>query len=304
MPRTMDRFSHFSYMAPAGHFSLSIQDRVALANTITPGERNQSTFTLGLTDPATLEESARRSAQTDQTDDRKSSVVQFKPGLRFHMAFAALAALSLVTALDGTSISVALPVIADALGGNAVEAFWAGTSFLLCYTVFQPIYASFSHIFGRKYATLVATALFMIGTVVCGVAPTMTILLVGRSIQGIGGGGIVALTNILITDLVPLRQRGSWMGVLGAMWAFGSVTGPVVGGSLAHPSLWQWIFWLNLPFIAISFLMVAFFIRLKEVPTSLASKCQRADWLGSVIFVGSVTAMLVPLTWAGVMYVK
>lgn len=127
-------------------------------------------------------------------------------------------------------------------------------------------------------------------------------MLIGRSVQGVGGGGILALTNIILTDLVPLRWRGNWIGVLGAMWAIGSVSGPVVGGSLAHVDTWPWIFYLNLPFIAASFVLVACFVRLQPLPLSWAEKLRRVDWVGSLVFVASTTSLLVPLTWAGVMY--
>ena len=127
-------------------------------------------------------------------------------------------------------------------------------------------------------------------------------MLLGRTIQGLGGGGILALTNIILTDLVPLRYRGNWIGVLGAMWAIGSVSGPVVGGSLAHEETWPWIFWLNVPFIAISFALVVLFVRLTPIRLSWSEKLGRVDWIGSVVFVASMTSLLVPLTWAGVMY--
>lgn len=93
--------------------------------------------------------------------------------------------------------------------GTAIEAFWSGTSFLLCSTVFQPSFASFSHIFGRKPMVLTAMVLFTIGAIVCATSPNFTQLLVGRSLQGVGGGGLIALTEIIVTDLVPMRLRGN-----------------------------------------------------------------------------------------------
>lgn len=127
-------------------------------------------------------------------------------------------------------------------------------------------------------------------------------MLAGRSIQGVGGGGVLAMTNIILTDLVPLRYRGNWIGVLAATWAVGSVSGPVVGGALAHENIWPIIFYLNLPFIAISFVLVAWFIRLHPVRLSWSEKLHRIDWIGSFLFVASITSLLMPLTWAGVMY--
>src|SRR5271156_445178 len=115
--------------------------------------------------------------------DEKTSPPEFHPNTRFYLAFAALAVLTLMVALDGTSISVALPIIAKKLHGTAIEAFWAGTSFLLCSTVFQPNYASFSHIFGRKPMVLVAVTMFFIGVMIAAFANNFALLLIGRSLQ-------------------------------------------------------------------------------------------------------------------------
>ncbi|KAI7201504.1 putative MFS transporter [Hortaea werneckii] len=298
----------FSVINPAAHFSLfslSPADREALAETSTPSTRPDFDRPKSAFDGTALPSYYGKhdsSVAAQQMADKESPPVTFKPGTRFYLAFSALASLSLVVALDGTSISVALPVMAKQLNGSAMDAFWAGTSFLLTSTIFQPIYAAFSHIFGRKEITLVAVLFFLTGTVVAGAAQNMPMMLVGRSIQGIGGGGIIALTNVILTDLVPLRYRGNWVGILGAMWAIGSVTGPVVGGALAHPNVWQWIFWLNVPFIVGSFILVWLFIRLKSIPVPFLTKLQRADWVGSVVFAASLTAILVPLTWGGIMY--
>ncbi len=128
--------------------------------------------------------------------------------------------------------------MARALKGTAIEAFWAGTSFLLCSTVFQPSFAELSHIFGRKPLVMVALIFFLIGAIVAATANGFGRLLVGRSLQGVGGGGIIALTEILVTDLVPLRQRGQWFGVISAMWSIGSVTGPIIGGAFAQAVSW------------------------------------------------------------------
>jgi predicted MFS family arabinose efflux permease len=115
------------------------------------------------------------------------SAAEFKPTTRLYLAFGALAVLTLMVALDGTSISVALPIIARKLHGSAIEAFWAGTSFLLTSTVFQPSFASFSHIFGRKPLVLVALAFFFVGTLIGAQSHDFTLLLIGRSLQGVGG---------------------------------------------------------------------------------------------------------------------
>jgi MFS family permease len=155
-------------------------------------------------------------------------------------------------ALDATSLSVALPIIAQKLKGTAIEAFWSGTSFLLTSTVFQPSYASFSHIFGRKPLVFVALTFFTVGAIIAAVSNNFTVMLVGRSLQGVGAGGMISLTEVIITDMVPLRERGKWFGwehssslffgmvaklqpsFVSGMYAIGSVSGPIVGGAFAQ----------------------------------------------------------------------
>lgn len=104
-------------------------------------------------------------------------------------------------------------------------------------------WATLSHGFGRRPVMLVVLTLFAVGAVVCAVAQNYNIMLLGRTIQGLGGGGIIGLTTVLITDLVPLRSRGKMYSLISMVWAVGSTTGPIIGGALAQSGSWRWIFW-------------------------------------------------------------
>src|SRR3982074_874126 len=106
------------------------------------------------------------------------------------------------------------------------------------YIVFQPSFRSLSNIFGRKPLMLTALLFFLVGTIVAGTSTDFLRMLVGRSIQGIGGGGVIALTEIIVTDLVPLRLRGQYFGILGSMLSIGSVTGPLIGGGFSENASW------------------------------------------------------------------
>ncbi|KAL4962182.1 MDR family MFS transporter [Aspergillus stella-maris] len=218
------------------------------------------------------------------------------------LIFCALAVLTLMVALDGTSISVALPIMASELGGTAMQAFWSGTSFLLCSTVFQPMTATLSDIFGRRPVILISLVFFFVGSLVAGIADGFTQILVGRCIQGVGGGGISVLSEVVVTDLVPLRLRGNYYGVLSAMYSLGSVLGPILGGGFAQDVSWRWIFYINFPFIGISLFLVLFFFNLQKPPGTLASKLSRIDYVGTTLFLTSISAFLIPLTWGGVLY--
>ncbi|KAI4112307.1 MAG: hypothetical protein LQ338_008326, partial [Usnochroma carphineum] len=227
---------------------------------------------------------------------------KFNPGWRLLCAFTSIAIVNLACALDATIVSVALPVITVALHGDAIQAFWAGTSFLLTSMVWQPNFVAFSHNWGRRPLLLLALTLFTVGSIVCAVSRNFTTMLVGRSVQGTGGGGILALTEILITDMVPLRERGNYFALISVVWAIGSVAGPLVGGALASADAWRWIFYLNLPIVAIGFAGIIAFLKLENRPRTLKEKLLEIDYMGSVIFLASTTSFLVGITWGGVMY--
>ncbi|KKK14623.1 putative MFS transporter [Aspergillus ochraceoroseus] len=226
------------------------------------------------------------SSQKPSKEDNGTSqgLPEFTLGKRGILAFFTLSVLTLMVALDGTSISVALPIITQDLDGTAIEAFWSGTSFLLCSTVFQPNFASFSNIFGRRPMVLIALTLFFVGTVVASVAKNFTYMLV------------------IVTDLVPLRLRGKYFGFLSGMWSVGSVTGPILGGGFSQSVNWRWIFYINYPFIGVGAVCILLFLKLNILPTSLAEKLRQIDYVGTIIFVGSLSSFLIPLTWGGILY--
>jgi len=221
----------------------------------------------------------------------------------FSFAIASISVIVLMVAVDATSISVAIPTITTDLNGTAIEGFWSGTGFLLTATVFQPVFASFSDIFGRKPALFIAQMLFGVGAVLAAIAhDTMTLLLIGRAVQGVGGGGIMVLAEIIITDVVELRKRGNYFAGLAAIWAFGSVTGPLIGATFAEKVSWRWIFWINLPFIGIGLPSTTYFLRLHQKPKRIGQKLRQIDWIGIALFLSSTTAFLIPVTWGGVNY--
>lgn len=149
---------------------------------------------------------------------------------------------------------------------------------------------------------LSALALFTVGAIIAALATSFTVLLVGRTIQGIGGGGIISLVEVLITDLVPLRERGTWFGYQSAVWALGSVTGPIIGGAFAQNVTWRWIFWINLPFCGIGFVAIVAFLHLHKRVGSIYYKLLTFDWIGAILLTTSATSFLMALSWGGVMY--
>ena len=160
----------------------------------------------------------------------------------------------------------------------------------------EPTFASFSHIIGRKSVILAALFLFTTGTIIASVAKTIGTLLVGRCFQGVGGGGLVGLTYVLLADLVSLRERGKWMSIISLQWAIGSVLGPVIGGAFAVRT-WRWIFWLNIPFCALAAVGIPICLKLHPRNGSVWARLKTFDWFGSFIFIAATTSFLIPITW-------
>ncbi|KAE8378262.1 major facilitator superfamily domain-containing protein [Aspergillus bertholletiae] len=244
---------------------------------------------------------------TYQTDDEGENgpargKLQFWIDRKITLAFFPLCILTLMVALEAASLGIALPVISEALGGSAIEAFWSGTSFVLCSACCQLVFTSLSSAFGRQLLIIIAVIFFLVGTIVSAVSTNFTQMLVGRSIQGTGGGGIIALSEVSVTDMVPFRLRGAYWGVLGSMWSIGSVVGPIMGGGFSTNADWRWIFYINIPFAVLSIPLIVIYLKIKTKKTTRRDKLRDFDTVGLVFFVCSTASFLIALSWGGVMY--
>lgn len=180
--------------------------------------------------------------------------------------------------------------------------FWAGTSFLLTSAIFQPMFANLSNIFGRQPLLLCALAFFTAGSLIACLAQSFPVLLVGRSIQGVGGGGIASMVMVIFAEIVPLKQRPRYFALVQMAWALGTISGPVIGGLFVEKATWRWIFYINFPFCAIGFATVPWIVRLKSPVVPLGDKLNKIDWVGTGIFIFSMTTLLVGITAGGVQY--
>lgn len=215
---------------------------------------------------------------------------------RIRLVFASLMVAMLLASLDQTIFSTALPTIVGELSGlNHMQ--WVTTAYIAAATVTMPVYGKLGDLLGRRPLFLAALALFVIGSVVGALAPTMTWLIIARAIQGLGGGGLMVLSQAIVADIVPLRDRGKYMGFIGAMFAVSSVAGPLLGGLFTTTIGWRWAFWMNLPLAAIAFAIAAAYLR-SPAPT----RALRIDIVGITTMAIAVTSLVLLTSWGGTTY--
>ncbi|MCJ1249022.1 hypothetical protein MMC30_006244 [Trapelia coarctata] len=223
-------------------------------------------------------------------------------GWRFWAIFPALSITALLSAVEATVTSTALPtIVVDLEVGNNYT--WIVNSFLLTSIAFQPMAGQIADIFGRRWPMIVSVAIFVLGSGICGGATSGSMLIAGRTIQGIGSGGLNMLIDLIVCDLVPLRERGKFTGIIFSIFTIGTSMGPFIGGAIAQHSNWRWIFYMNLPIGGVSLVLLFLFLHVnynKEMP--MKERCKRIDFIGNAILVASLTGILFGLTYGGTTY--
>jgi MFS family permease len=164
----------------------------------------------------------------------------------------------------------------------------------------QPLFGQLANIFGRRWLALFIVGIYTLGSGICGAANSGTTLIVGRSIQGVGTGGLNMILDVILSDLVPLRERGTYIAISLMVLTIGTSMGPFVGGAIVDNTTWRWVFYINLPIGGLTFVLLLIFLRVEcEKEMSLSQKLKRIDFVGNAILMASTTAVLYALTYGG-----
>ena len=215
---------------------------------------------------------------------------------RRNLVFVAVLLGMLLAALDQTIVATALPTVVADLGGAGHQS-WVVTSYLLASTIVTAIVGKLGDMFGRKAVFQAAVGFFLIGSVLCGMSGSMTMLVASRALQGIGGGAIMVTATALIGEIIPLRDRGRYQGALGAVFGVTTVVGPLLGGFFTDHLSWRWAFWINVPVAVVVFVVAAV-----TIPALGRKSHPSIDYAGILLVGLGASGLTLATSWGGTTY--
>ena len=220
------------------------------------------------------------------------------PAMSHRQVLEALSGLLLgmfVSILAGTVVSTSLPRIISELGGDQTAFTWVVTSTLLATTVSTPIWGKLADLLNRKLLIQLALGLFVVGSALAGFSQDTSMLIGFRVVQGLGAGGLTALSQIIMADIISPRDRGRYMGLFGGIMAVGTIGGPLIGGMLTDSVGWRWNFFVGVPVAILAIILLQFTLKLPKRPFRKV----RIDYLGAVFLAGGVSLLLIWISMAG-----
>lgn len=215
-------------------------------------------------------------------------------GRALALVFFGLLLAMFISSLSETIASTALPTIVGDLNGVEIMQ-WVSTAYILSSTLVMPIYGKLGDLIGRKRLLMAALTLYAAGKVVCGLAVNMEMLISGRLISGLGGGGLIILSQATLSDVVPPRKLGTYMGVIGAVFAVSNVLGPLLGGWFVQVTGWRWIFWFTVPVALLAVVVLG--LTLPRDARALGK--HPIDWPGMMAMTVAVTSLVLAMAWGG-----
>lgn len=212
------------------------------------------------------------------------------------IVFSGLMLTVLLAALDQTIVATALPTIVGDLNGLD-QISWVVTAYLLASTIVLPIYGKLGDLFGRKGIFQIAIVIFLVGSALAGWSQNMEELVAFRALQGVGAGGLMIGAQAIIADVVPARERGRYMGLIGGVFGLSSVVGPLLGGVFTEHASWRWCFYVNIPLGILALFVTAAVLKLPKHDVR-----PRLDYLGTLVLAGGSTCLVLLGNWGGTRY--